>query len=242
MRRYCDLVAVVVLLATSCAKGTASEEGMQPAGSPMAGLTASCGGAVFDRLPPDTSSFTPFSSFGQLDLSHVGGEAPFFREFTSQYRWFVTQEGDGWRELWGEPSETSLDPPYADLRIEKHDGSWAPVGWGQCRIELAAEGWGNARFVVDPKSPPDPRSTEVTVLATENACANGGPPDGRTVRPVILDENDRSVSIVILVESGGGADCPSNPAFPFRVDLGAPLGDRQILDASVYPTIKQWPN
>ena len=154
----------------------------------------------------------------------------------------MSQEGEDWRQFFGEPSKLGADPPYASLRIEQRDGGWVPVGWGQCRIELGAEGWGNARFVIDPKTRPDAGADRISILATEVACAGGQPPEDRDVRAVILDENEQAVSIVILVEpTNGSTDCQGNPAFPFEVDLGSPLGDREILDASVYPPEPQWP-
>jgi hypothetical protein len=62
------------------------------------------------------------------------------------------------------------------------------------------------------------------------------------VQAVILEENERAVSIVILVEPTEGAtSCQGNPAFPLEVELASPLGDREILDASVSPPEPQWP-
>ena len=246
MRRTRPLVLVMAVLAVACAEDVQTTNApVQPnaeGGLQAAGLTASCGGSAFAQLPPDTSALTPFTSFDDLDLSQVGGEGPFFREFASNYDWVVTEEGDGWRQLFGQPVGHRSDPPYAYLRIEKDDGGWAPVGWGQCRIEVDAEGWGNARFVIDPKARPDPETDQISVLATENACAGGGPPDGRQVKPVILSEDAHTISIVILVEPTQGATtCPGNPAFPVEVQLGSAIGDRDILDASVFPPERQWP-
>lgn len=195
-------------------------------------LIPSCGGAVFDRLPPDTGALTRFDSFDDLDMSRMGGETPYFQEFVSGYEWFVTQEGGSWRQLFG---QSTSGRGYAYLRIESQDDLWTPVGWGQCQIELTAEGWGNARFVLDPKHLPDPGATSIRVLATEVACAGGMPPDDREVRAVV-EESEDEISIVILVEpTKGGADCPGNPAFPYEVELSSPIGDRTILDASTYP-------
>lgn len=237
------LVLVLLLVATSCAEDASTSEAGRPRsqGSPgEAGLVTSCGGAVFERLPPDTSSLEPFTSFDELDMSRVGGETPFFLGFAEGFDWVVSDEGEGWRELFGESTATNADPPYASLRMELRDGRWAPVGWGGCRITLDAEGWGTATFVIDPQTPPDPAADRFTVSATEVACAGGEAPVGRDVRAVILDEDERSVWVVILVEPFGG-DCPGNPVFPFEVTLGSPLGDRRILDASVYPPEPVWP-
>jgi hypothetical protein len=237
-------VSFALALLCACAAGTTTGEPSTGAVGAFGAdaLTASCGSALFDGLAPDTSSLEPFRSFDELDMSDVGGEAPYFRDFVSRYDWFTTQQGDDRRDLFGAPAGTHLDPPYAYARVELHDGKWAPVGWGQCNVELDAKGWGNASFRIDPKTPPDPSSDRILVRATENACASGEPPTGRDVHAVILDENANLVSIVILVEpTSGAADCPSNPSFPFEVQLGAPLGDRKILDASVYPASQRWP-
>ena len=134
------------------------------------------------------------------------------------------------------------DSLYAYAHLELRDGRWAPSGWGDCRIELEAVGWGNARFILDPAARPDPQSSTLSVLATELACAGGQAPRGREVRAVVVDETDDAVSIVVLVEPPtGGQTCPSNPSFEFQVDLGSPLADRAVLDASVYPPLeREW--
>ncbi len=238
------MALAAALLCSCAARSTDGETSTDKAGAVTAdALTASCGSASFDGVERDTSSLAPFESFDGLDMSAVGGEAPYFRDFVSKYKWFTTQQGDNWRDVFGAPVAADLHPPYAYARLEMHNGKWAPVGWGQCNVELEAKGWGNASFRIDPKAPPDPSSDRVVVKATENACAGGAPPTGRDVQAVILDEKANSVSVVILVEPTSGAtDCPSNPSFPFEVQLAAPLGDRRILDASVYPPREVWPH
>jgi hypothetical protein len=235
---------LTVALLCSCAAGANGTDTSSAASGTIDAdaLTASCGAATLDHLPPDTPSLAPFHSFDGLDMSNVGGEAPYFRKLVESYDWFTTQAGDDWRDLFGAPTATDLDPPYAYIRLELRGEKWAPVGWGQCSIELDAKGWSNAHFRIDPKTPPDPTADKILVRATENACAGGQRPPGRQVQGVVLDENERSISIVILVEPTSGATtCQGNPSFPFEVDLGTALGDRKILDASVYPANQQWP-
>jgi hypothetical protein len=241
MRR--GLVALL-LLAGACAGRDAAPRAGGASGEPSEpAVFASCGGVRFPDLPPDTSSFVPFASWSEVNLANLGGEAPFFEEFVNPYTWFLTHQSASERVLFGEPSGPGTgDPPYAYAALELRDGQWAPTGWGQCRIELEADGWGNARFGLDPALRPDPQSRTVPVLATEVACAGGQTPQGREVRSVVLDETDEMVSIVILVEPPtGGQTCPGNPSFEFQVNLGSPLGDRTILDASVYPALeREW--
>jgi hypothetical protein len=63
------------------------------------------------------------------------------------------------------------------------------------------------------------------------------------VQALVLAETDEAVSIVMLVESAeGGQTCPGNPSFEYHVELTSPLGDRTVLDASVYPPLQRpWP-
>jgi hypothetical protein len=239
MRR--GLVALLLLAAACAGRDPAPQAGGTSGESSEPTVFASCGGIRFPDLPPDTSRFIPFASWSEVDLANLGGEASFFEEFVDLYTWFLTDQSANARVLFGEPNEPGAgDPPYAYAALELRDGRWAPRGWGQCRIELEADGWGNARFRLDPAVRPDPHSRSVSVLATEMACAGGQAPQGREVRAVVLDETDEVVSIVILVEAPtGGQTCPGNPSFEFQVDLGSPLGDRTILDASVYPPLKR---
>jgi hypothetical protein len=67
--------------------------------------------------------------------------------------------------------------------------------------------------------------------------------EGRDVRSQVIADDDRSIAIVVLVEPPhGGHDCPSNPAFPYGVELPSPLGDRMILDAGLDPPAQRlWP-
>lgn len=248
-------LVTVMLLAAACAgrdpaplASGASAEPSEPA------VFASCGGVRFHDLPPDTSTFEPFASWDDLDLSNLDGEAPFFEEFADRYSWFLMDQSSSTRLLFGEPNEPREqdsprgDPLYGDslyayAYLELRDGRWAPRGWGDCRIELEADGWGSARFTLDPEVRPDPRSRTLSVRATEMGCAGGQAPKGREVRAVVLEETDQAVSIVVLVEPPtGDQTCPGNPSFAFHVDLRHPLGDRAILDASVYPPLeREWP-
>lgn len=239
------IVAVAgTTIAVAAFRGAGGLRSSPQGGLAADGLVASCGGVRFTHLPPDTSTFTPFASFDELDLARLEGEAPFFEEFVGNYDWVVAEQAPDRRMLFGQPAQdAATDPPYAYALLELRQGRWAPVGWGQCRIELDAEGWGNAGFVLDPAVRPDPDADRISVLAAERACAGGQAPVGREVRAVILDENDETVSIVILVEPPeGDQNCPGNPSFVFEVDLGSPLGDREVLDASTYPPVAVWPS
>jgi hypothetical protein len=240
-------LVIAVVLASCAADAPPGAEASGPTGDDSLaskGLYAACGASRFDAVPPDTTSMPTFAAWTDLDLTNVGGERSYLLEWVAGYDWVVTEETANARSLFGLPrTEGGRDPMYASASLELRDGAWMPVGWGDCRIELEAEGWGNARFTIDPSSPPDAAATSITVLANEMACAGGLAPSDRDVRAVILDDDPDAVSIVILVEPTSGATtCQGNPDFPFEVELPTPLGDREIHDASVSPAETRWPD
>ncbi|NDL59816.1 hypothetical protein [Phytoactinopolyspora mesophila] len=204
-------------------------------------LVATCGAVRFNDLPADPSSFPPLGDVEQdVDLTPVEGE----HEFFEIHDWHIASESDDELVLFGIPHEQEFEAaPYADATLVRQDDSWVPSSWGQCRIDVSAEGWGHARFVLDPDVEPDPSSVSVAVQAWEVACASGQAPDGREVRPVVLSQDAISVSIVVLVEPvRGDAECPGNPSFSLEIELDEALGERSVFDASTEPALKRpWP-
>ncbi|HET6663273.1 MAG TPA: hypothetical protein VFG94_03410 [Acidimicrobiales bacterium] len=193
-------------------------------------LVASCGGVTFDSVPADPSAFPPLAAEDEaaIDLARIRGEEGFFTEYT----WLVAKRSDTELSLFGEALQADLDPPYGSAHFRRDGDQWVPDGWGQCRIEVTAPGWGTAVFQVPGR--PDPAATVITLDATENACASGRLPEGRAVRAIVTSTTDDSVSILVLVEPPtGDQDCQGNPSFAVEVELPEPLGDRTVVDASV---------
>jgi hypothetical protein len=213
----------------------------------VADFRASCSGLDLGPAPADYSHFPPVEPTAYVfDL--VGFDADFTHWF-DEYDWFVAEETDETLTLFGTRRESGVTQPgrwknFAAAWFNRGEAAvWKINGATDCDIELSTLGWGVGRFVLDPEQQPDPASSTISVRAWELACANGQLPIGRDVRSVVLDADVRSVSIVVLIDPlEGGADCPGNPGFPLDVDLGEPLGDRTVLDASVQPGVERpWP-
>ncbi len=207
-------------------------------------LTARCGRVelpVSGRPILPDRPLTPEAREAMASINDVAeGEAAFFGE----YRWTVAEQTDDAVVVFG---ESLVAPPpgaprYADAAFSRLDGEWRPEGWGQCRVEVGAEGYGNAHWIFDRHIAPDPESNALEIEIMEQACANGKAPFDREIVPVII-ESDDAVSITVLVESiGGDVTCPSNPWHSVVVSLGAALGDRSVFDgASIPPTERTWP-
>jgi hypothetical protein len=117
------------------------------------------------------------------------------------------------------------------------DGRWALDLMGECQPEIALPaGVSRAEWRLDPAFPPPAAGDrQIHVLITEQACANGKPPVGRVLPPLVTP-GETGVSIAILVTNvPGGADCPGNPEFPLTIDLPEQLDGRTLLDGAVFP-------
>ena len=232
------IIGAVVLVLAGCGDGAVTS-GEGPA--PTQTLQASCGGVTFDSVPADPSTFPPADEiWDEIDLTELGLEGEWFPSLD----WTIANQTGAELQLFGTPKEpTGEDPGYGYADFARDGDRWRPTGWGDCRIQVTSPGLGPARFVLDPEHEPDPAASTLAIQATEMSCASGEAPSGRSVEAVVLDEDEVSVSIVVLVEPvTGDANCPSNPSFPLEVDLGEPLGDRTVFDAGVQPALRRpWP-
>ena len=121
---------------------------------------------------------------------------------------------------------------------ENGSDGWKVTGWGQCqpRLQLPT-GLGSAEWAFDPAQPKPDATTQVfDAMVTEMSCNSGQPADGRIVGPQIVKSAD-TVLVIFAVRPRPGdfQTCPSNPSTRIRVDLGEPLGERELLDGGRLP-------
>jgi hypothetical protein len=114
-------------------------------------------------------------------------------------------------------------------------GGWQAWEYGECHLAVhLPDALAYAKWRLDPKHPRNPDTATVTVLATEQSCANGRPPGSRLLAPVVV-ETDTTVTITLVVRRLGNADCPGNPEVSVVVPLRVALGMRTLLDGSTAP-------
>jgi hypothetical protein len=147
----------------------------------------------------------------------------------------------GWREVARSPASVSFVAPAEDggwriATMTPAGSEWTFSEGGNCDLQVQLpEDLSFATWRLDPAHPTNAASTEVRVLGTEGACANGKPPDGRILAPVVVSTAEAVTIALVVRHVPGGADCPANPEFPFSVTLDEPLGTRTLFDGSSFP-------
>ncbi len=159
--------------------------------------------------------------------------------------WLANGEGqfwpqDGWELLFERDGLATFvrvaEAGVTTVHAESGANGWiwaGASGGGPCDVMVALpQGLGAVAWTLDASAgAPDPSSAQISVLATERGCSGGSEMGDRLLGPQVV-ETDESVGIVFAVIPLVGAQpCPGNPSAPVTIDLDAPLGDRQILDA-----------
>ncbi len=200
-------------------------------------LTARCGLAEFDANSIDLNRFEPFTGdWDELTRGQTQADYQVAYGWWDAFDWSVAVSIDTSLVLFGQKKQPTTERlPFANAIFEFGDQGWRSVEMGRCRIEMGRDGFGTARFTIDPETPPNPDTTNLSLLATEGACASGRAPVDREVIAVVV-ETDTAVDITTLIELASGLQtCPSNPSFSMSVPLSTPLGDRSIRNTASYP-------
>ncbi len=222
--------------------GDATDGASDPDVSAPSDATVRCGGGVYD---PDAFADAP--SVSELPDGPAGavddaGDPAF--DPTDAWRVMLVTEDrvELLREL-DEPSDLGEgDVRTHELRVLERitgatnvpDGTWMLTAAGPCtpRVELGGE-LGEADLTLATAPARDARTLDLFVH--ERACASGQTAEGR-VELVGLEETAEEIRLEIGVRGLDGAQtCPSNPPTPYTVELSEPLGDREVVDASVVP-------
>ena len=234
----------VLILASLVAGCTAPPPALTeppPAAPPTLELTYSCGGppgfapALLDR--PANAETEEHPSAAALRAA-IAEDRPETEILPASGYWLVSRDDRFARYIARGPVEDGLG--FVSPIIETRGGGWELAGAGGClRPGIVLDGLNPATWVLDPAAPaPDAAATTFTALVTEGACTSGQPMGGRLLPPSI----DYGVDAILVVFAArplaGGADCQGNPATRAVVQLREPLGDRRLLDASVFPPME----
>jgi hypothetical protein len=128
--------------------------------------------------------------------------------------------------------------PWVQVAAMPAADGWTVDLYGQCQAQpVTPDGIGLADFWLDPAAGrPGPDATTLSGFIRERSCAGGQPPNSRIQAPMVVFGEGSVVVTVTVRQRPGVQDCPGNPdTTRITIELGQPLGDRVILDGSVFP-------
>jgi hypothetical protein len=126
------------------------------------------------------------------------------------------------------------------IAVEHSDAGWKARMTPPCDPHLSLPGLNAATWSLAlDEPPPPPDATGFVALVSETTCTSGRSAAGRILPPLIVREPTR-VLVVFAVQPpppapGGLENCAGPPPTPVRVELGEPLGKRELLDGGVFP-------
>jgi len=244
MRSLWLVLALLVATFAACGDGDdgSAVAGSDPASPEGETLGVDCGGSVFDfeRLI-DAPSIETLAEGPAGAVDDAGAPA-----FDPTQDWKVVEQSDERVDLVRELEER-IDNGGGDVRTHESrtlakisgatnvpDGTWLLMQAGPCAPRLVTD---TDLAPADLTLPAEPAAaaTSIDLLVHERACASGRSAEGR-IEIVELEETDDQVRLRISVRPReGGQDCQGNPPTPFTIELGEPLGAREIVDASIVP-------
>lgn len=233
VERVLALMALV-LLAASCGddkSGSAAGQRSDVREDPL----VACG--------PATDGFPASALDGPADAERADTpEAAGLRDLIANPDGIGELPEEGWRLLRADNeramfmADTPLDGSVL-VTLRPEDGKWAFAGSGGCnRLMVVPPGGASIGYWwLDPAEGAQTGTTELKVFATDPNCASGRP-TGDRLNPPTVQMTEKSVVITFTAEPiTGNQNCPGHPPTPFTVDLGSPVGDRQLLDGAYWP-------
>jgi hypothetical protein len=184
--------------------------------------------AIEDRQPPSDDLL---AAIEKLRRSPEGGSVP----------------AEGWFVVAATSERATLLAPLRDqfssATFERESEGWEAQGWGDCLPGLHVPDKSVLRWAFTKGAyPPDPAATELEVLAVETQCSSGRDIEGLVEANVEYREDRIDVVLTAPgLRPGVGYDCQGTPATEYELVLSEPVGDREVVDLSVYPPVEPEP-
>lgn len=126
----------------------------------------------------------------------------------------------------GSDEEAGLEVPETDTTVPQVETSTPTT------VEPSRAGVGDAAiWVVDAAAPPSEGSDSFAALVTRPACSGGV--TGEVYEPVLtIGETEIVVTFTVEPLPPGQYTCPSNDVVAYVVDVGEPVGRRDLVDGA----------
>lgn len=237
MNRYAPIALVAALLIGAC--GDPGGRGSLADDPPSSELEYGCGaGGTFTARDIEDG---PEPSRDVLDALH---------ELRQTMDGAMLPE-EGWTVVSDDDRATTLlaasdgDFAFASVTFERQAKGWKPAGWGDCTPRLVLEDKSVLRWAFDQAAyPPDPEVTELTLLASDTQCSGGRDIEG-LIEPEVTYTRSRIEVLLTApsLETGKNSayTCIGTAPTEYTLQLEEPVGERDVVDVSVYPIVEPGP-
>lgn len=231
--RALALSIAAALAVVACSPATAP----QPSGSPpVVALRYRCEVFPFDANLVDPSRHdeeanTPIAAELRRYLATPAEDAAILPD----HGWTLAGSSATAAEFVTHASGDGFDFRQVSLEFRSY-GGWRTVASGYCRPQIVMPpGIGNASWRWSDNGRPGPDTERFTALVFGWECASGRSPEGRILPPAVFASATQVLVVFGVTSLTGVQTCQGTPPAPALVDLGAPLGNRQLLDAGLLP-------
>jgi hypothetical protein len=234
MRRESLTLSVAVALIIGCGSdgATASVDPTPQSISPIMAEHYRCDQVTFLPgviLQPGTA---------ERDLDEA---AAFLRQFLASPQSDELMPDTGWRRLGhtGRFVEFAnyIDDPawnsYVWITFESDGAAWSFFRGGACQPERVVQGDLESLAWWLPDGVPDPTARSISISVVVAGCSSGPPVDA--IQPPLIEMAADRATTMLTGRRDANPDCPVGVPTPWTIDLPEEIGNRLVLDGSVFP-------
>ncbi len=252
MRSVAMLLVTLSLLAAGCssgpnrASGSVSADEPAPPTPPELEPTVNAPGSgelpttvLCDGIPLSVTDLSdvalvserpiPVDAMAPLDEFLATGEGDFWPQ---DGYWVINTSEDHYLLVHHDPNGTMT---MLGTQRSPNSAGWvaSTIQSGRpCELRSALpDGFGIVAWRVDPDWDAPPDVSHIDLLASGQACSGGQPMGDRLMPPQVTETDDAILVALMAKLPEGDQTCPGNPEEPVRVELGEPIGTREVRDA-----------
>lgn len=148
--------------------------------------------------------------------------------------WWLTYRGRDTAQYLVDNGSTTVE-----ARLHPDAGGWKLSNAKVCDLVAFHGAAETGRWRLDPRAhPPRPDSRILHLIISGTACVSGRSPFGR-IRPLLAQYGTDVIELTVLLRpiDGGFQTCLGSASVRRTVVLDEPLGERELLDAAIYPPV-----
>jgi hypothetical protein len=216
-------------LAVSCALFSACASAPPPEAISAADLFRNCRNLRFDGPVDEDLVLEPIPDDVKQSLDEeierIGAEDI----GTDVVQWFLVSR-TGEEISIGHKRPNGDADSYTEGHLRLTDQGWRGGGWGPCEVRFGADERQSLRWTLE--TTVDPNDPVISLLATEQSCGSDPPLETYSIQPLLVSTSERMTIVLVarLPSDPDEGSCREAQPQWIEIDLGEPLGDRELHD------------